>query len=181
LRRFGITFVISNSVRLTWLRVQLVDEGDCCLARALPSSCQTAGKGVPAGTMVMVSSTDFLRASERATAIATLNRQRPARTIADELDNPDPELENKICHKQTSASREQQQLNEIRAERLRKSDQPTIRALSRQRIPPVGRIVADDSARPAYRGTAVRDLPPGRSRRRRQAPWLGPQSPSHVG
>jgi hypothetical protein len=34
----------------------------------------TAGKDVPAGTMAMVSSTDFLRASERATAIATLNR-----------------------------------------------------------------------------------------------------------
>jgi hypothetical protein len=34
-------------------------------AWALPSSCQTAGKDVPAGTMAMVSSTDFLRASER--------------------------------------------------------------------------------------------------------------------
>src|SRR4249919_2075489 len=37
-------------------------------------------KDVPAGTMAMVSSTDFVRASERATAIATaiatLNRQR---------------------------------------------------------------------------------------------------------
>jgi hypothetical protein len=43
-------------------------------AWALPSSCQTAGKDVPAGTMAMVSSTDFLRASERATAIATLIR-----------------------------------------------------------------------------------------------------------
>ena len=58
----------------------------------------------PAGTMAMVSSTDFLRASERATAIATLNRQRhltpscggftptaertvgPARMIVGELD-----------------------------------------------------------------------------------------------
>src|ERR1700759_1999928 len=57
-------------------RVQLVEEGDCCLARASPSSCQTAGKDVPAGTMAMVSSTDFLCAFERATAIATLNRQR---------------------------------------------------------------------------------------------------------
>ena len=49
--------------------------------RLLPSeeiqrSCQTAGKDVPAGTMAMVSSTDFVRASERPTAIATLNRQR---------------------------------------------------------------------------------------------------------
>ena len=61
-------------------------------------------KDVPAGTMAMVSSTDFLRASERATAIATLNRQRhltpscggftptaertvgPARTIIGQLD-----------------------------------------------------------------------------------------------
>ncbi len=86
-----------------WNRVQLV-EGDCCLARRLPSSCQTAGKDVPAGTRAMVSSTDFLRASERTTAIATLNRQRhltpscggftptaertvdPARTIIGELD-----------------------------------------------------------------------------------------------
>ena len=77
---------------------------DCCLARGLPSSCQTAGKDVPAGTRAMVSSTDFLRASERTTAIATLNRQRhltpscggftptaertvdPARTIIGELD-----------------------------------------------------------------------------------------------
>jgi hypothetical protein len=62
----------------------------------------------------MVSSTDFVRASEWTTAIATLNRQRhltpscggltptaertvgPARTIAESL-TPDPELENKIC------------------------------------------------------------------------------------
>ena len=50
--------------------------GDSCLARAIQSFCQTAGKDVPAGTMAMVSSTDFLRASERPTAIATLNRQR---------------------------------------------------------------------------------------------------------
>src|SRR5580692_10617713 len=57
-------------------RVQLVEEGDCCLTRRLPSSCQTAGKDVPAGTMAMVSSSDFLRAPERPTAIATLNRQR---------------------------------------------------------------------------------------------------------
>src|SRR6478672_764351 len=33
-------------------------------------------KDVPAGTMAMVSSPDFLRASERPTAISTLNRQR---------------------------------------------------------------------------------------------------------
>src|SRR5207344_3095235 len=52
------------------------EEGDCCLARRILRSCQTAGKDVPAGTMAMVSSTDFLRASERPTAIATLNRQR---------------------------------------------------------------------------------------------------------
>src|SRR4030095_4572674 len=57
-------------------RVQLVEAGDCCLARALQSFCQTAGKDVPAGTMAMVSSSDFLRAPERPTAIATLNRQR---------------------------------------------------------------------------------------------------------
>ena len=44
--------------------------------RALPRSCRTAGKDVPAGTMAMVSSSNFLRASERPTAIATLNRQR---------------------------------------------------------------------------------------------------------
>jgi transposase len=85
-------------------RVQLVEAGDCCLASRILRSCQTAGKDVPAGTMAMVSSTDFLRASERTTAIATLNRQRhltpscggstptaertvgPARTIVGELD-----------------------------------------------------------------------------------------------
>ena len=60
-----------------WNQVQLVEEGNCCLAlTSLLSSCQTAGKDVPAGTMAMVSSTDFVRASERMTAIATLNRQR---------------------------------------------------------------------------------------------------------
>ena len=64
----------------------------------------TAAGGVPARMMAMVSSTDFLSASERATAIATLNGQRhltpscggftptaertvgPARTIVEELD-----------------------------------------------------------------------------------------------
>ena len=73
----------------------------CCLARRseiLPNG----GKDVPAGTMAMVSSTDFLPASERPTGIATLNRQRhltprrvpptaertmgPARMIIGELD-----------------------------------------------------------------------------------------------
>jgi hypothetical protein len=49
--------------------------------RLLPSEgitefLPTAGRDVPAGTMAMASSTDFLRTSERATAIATLNRQR---------------------------------------------------------------------------------------------------------
>jgi hypothetical protein len=39
----------------------------------------TAGKDVTAGTMAMVSLTDFLRASERATAIATLKSQRGIR------------------------------------------------------------------------------------------------------
>src|SRR4029078_2838557 len=85
-------------------RVQLVEEGDCCLASRILRSCQTAGKDVPAGTMAMVSSSDFVRAPERATAIATLNRQRhltpscggltptaertvgPARMIVGELD-----------------------------------------------------------------------------------------------
>ena len=57
-------------------RVQLVEEGDCCLASRILRSCQTAGKDVPAGTMAMVSSSDFVRVSERPTAISTLNRQR---------------------------------------------------------------------------------------------------------
>src|SRR6202011_265658 len=75
------------------------------LARKILRSCQTAGKDVPAGTMAMVSSTVFLRASERPTAISTLNRQRhltpscgwltptaertvgPARMIVGELDS----------------------------------------------------------------------------------------------
>jgi hypothetical protein len=57
-------------------------EFNCRKRKLLPSErqyrvpCQTAGKDVPAGTMAMVSSTDFVRASERTTAIATLNRQR---------------------------------------------------------------------------------------------------------
>src|SRR6516164_726997 len=86
-------------------RVQLVEEGGCRLAgiTGLQSSHHTVGKDVPAGTMAMVSSTDFVRASEWTTAIATLNRQRhltpscggltpaaertvgPARTIAESL------------------------------------------------------------------------------------------------
>ena len=33
----------------------------CGLARRILRSCQTAGKDVPAGTMAMVSSTDFVR------------------------------------------------------------------------------------------------------------------------
>src|SRR6516164_2112840 len=91
-------------------RVQLVEEGGCRLASITgsQSSYHTVGKDVPAGTMAMVSSTDFVRASEwttaiATTAIATLNRQRhltpscggltptaertvgPARTIAESL------------------------------------------------------------------------------------------------
>src|SRR6516225_3486608 len=59
-------------------RVQLVEEGGCRLASITgsQSSYHTVGKDVPAGTMAMVSSTDFVRASEWTTAIATLNRQR---------------------------------------------------------------------------------------------------------
>jgi hypothetical protein len=80
-------------------------EGDCCVARAIPRLLrERAGKDVPAGTMAMMSSPDFLRPSERPTAISTLNRQRqltpscggftptaertvgPARMIVGELD-----------------------------------------------------------------------------------------------
>src|SRR5207342_1668116 len=68
--------VILHRMWIDGTRIQLVEEGDCCLARRILRSCKTAGKDVPAGTMAMVSSTDFLRASERPTAIATLNRQR---------------------------------------------------------------------------------------------------------
>src|SRR6202167_2772778 len=85
-------------------RVQLVERGDCCLTQENTEFLPQREKDVPAGTMAMVSSTDFLRASERATAIATLNRQRhltpscggftptaertmgPARTSVGELD-----------------------------------------------------------------------------------------------
>src|SRR6478736_9209388 len=86
--------------------------------RLLPNEGTTellpnAGKDVPAGTMAMVSSTDFVRASERATAIATLNRQRhltpscggftptaertvdPARTIVGGLDTQTRNSENR--------------------------------------------------------------------------------------
>src|SRR6476646_10726115 len=79
--------------------------------------------------MAMVSSSDFLRAPERPTAIATLNRQRhltpscgglaptaertvgPARISLESLtprpgirEHPDPELENNICQQRKSAS-----------------------------------------------------------------------------
>src|SRR5580700_11952715 len=61
-----------------WDRVQLVDEEDCRAARIRRSqgSRDTAGKVVPSGTVAVVRSSDFLRASERATALATLIRQR---------------------------------------------------------------------------------------------------------
>src|SRR6516165_6431286 len=47
-------------------RVQLVEEGGCRLASITgsQSSYHTVGKDVPAGTMAMVSSTDFVRASD---------------------------------------------------------------------------------------------------------------------
>ena len=44
--------------------------------RRSQGSSDTAGKVVPAGTVAVVRSSDFLRASERATALATLIRQR---------------------------------------------------------------------------------------------------------
>src|SRR6476469_2593923 len=59
-------------------RVQLVDEEGCRVARIRRSqgSRDTAGKVVPAGTVAVVRSSDFLRASKRTTALATLVRQR---------------------------------------------------------------------------------------------------------
>src|SRR3984957_14211807 len=61
-----------------WDRVQLVDEEGCRVARIRRSqgSRDTAGKVVPAGTVAVVRSSDFLRASKRTTALATLVRQR---------------------------------------------------------------------------------------------------------
>src|SRR5580692_132433 len=58
--------------------VQLVDEEGCRVARIRRSqgSRDTAGKVVPAGTVAVVRSSDFLRASKRTTALATLIRQR---------------------------------------------------------------------------------------------------------
>jgi hypothetical protein len=58
--------------------VQLVDEEGCRLARIRRSqgSRDTAGKVVPAGTVAVVRSSDFLRASKGTTALATLVRQR---------------------------------------------------------------------------------------------------------
>ena len=67
-------------------------------------SCQTAGKDVPAGTMAMVSSSDFLRTPERPTAIATLNRQRHLTPTCGGL-TP------------TAGSRECEKINEINGER----------------------------------------------------------------
>ena len=61
-----------------WNRVQLVDQEGCRIAstRRSQSSRNTAGKVVPAGTVAVVRSFDSLRASERATALSTLIRQR---------------------------------------------------------------------------------------------------------
>src|SRR5580700_6890245 len=61
-----------------WDRVQLVDEEGCRVARIRRSqgSRDTAGKVVPAGTVAVVRSSDFLRPSKRTTALATLVRQR---------------------------------------------------------------------------------------------------------
>jgi hypothetical protein len=56
--------VILHRMWIDGIEFKLVEEGDCCVARALPSSCKTAGKDVPAGTMAMASSTDLLRAPE---------------------------------------------------------------------------------------------------------------------
>src|SRR6516225_3164542 len=58
--------------------VQLVDEegGRAARIRRSQGSRDTAGKVVPAGTVAVVRSSDFLRASKRTTALATLVRQR---------------------------------------------------------------------------------------------------------
>src|SRR6476659_67037 len=63
--------------------VQLVDEEGCRGARIRRSqgSRDTAGKVVPAGTVAVVRSSDFLRASKRTTALATLVRQRRLNAI----------------------------------------------------------------------------------------------------
>jgi hypothetical protein len=53
-------------------RVQLVQEGGYCVA----CTRDTAGNDVPAGTVAVVRSPDFLRAPERTTALATLIHQR---------------------------------------------------------------------------------------------------------
>ena len=67
--------VILHRMWIDGTEFQLV-EANCGLARRIPRPAKQAGNDVQAGTMAMVSSTDFLRASEKATAIATLNRQR---------------------------------------------------------------------------------------------------------
>src|SRR6201984_1166488 len=58
-------------------RIQLVDEEGGSVTRIRRSQIPaTAGKVVPAGTVAVARSSDFLRASGRATALATLIRQR---------------------------------------------------------------------------------------------------------
>jgi hypothetical protein len=105
--------------------VQLVDEEGCRIARIRRSqgSRDTAGKVVPAGTAAVVRSSDFLRASKRTTALATLVRQRrltpscgghaptaertagPARMIVESL-TPRPGIREQIRMQQrTSRSR----------------------------------------------------------------------------
>src|SRR5262249_31421113 len=58
-----------------WNRVQLVQDGGYRVA-SITGSRDIAGNDVPAGTVAVVRSPDFLRAPERATALATLIHQR---------------------------------------------------------------------------------------------------------
>src|SRR5262249_17710977 len=58
-----------------WNRVQLVQDGGYRVA-SITGSRDIAGNDVPAGTGAVVRSPDFLRAPERATALATLIHQR---------------------------------------------------------------------------------------------------------
>ena len=67
--------VILHRMWIRWNRVQLV-EGDCCLARALPRSCRTGGKRRLCRDDGDGEFDRFFACVRRATAIATLNRQR---------------------------------------------------------------------------------------------------------
>jgi hypothetical protein len=73
-KAWGVKLVKRNGLRKA--KVAVARKLAVILHRMWIDGTDSTGRTVPAGTMAMVSSSDFLRAPERPTAIATLNRQR---------------------------------------------------------------------------------------------------------